>query len=884
MKTLNYLLGFGAAILLCGHAHAGLNVPYAVDPNTMHLWHFDDATNNQWNGNFITVTDAVTIANGGITLTNYGLGTSSSGAASGSPPFTNIMLMPNTAAYGTLGRCLLLTNGWGGVKVYAYCGNTNTTSGYYSDTTPFRNPDSGAFTFEALVFVNGANLFSSSIGSEWEIFCGDSQGEGPAGSGGARSWQFRLQPGGTPSLNCNFITASGGSAANETANLPTATGNDTVTPTTHAWYHVAVTYTGNAPTNTDTPGVLTFYWTLFDPTRTNADVLASFTNSAWGTLGGTPIPAIGGSARRNNGVGNAGGLDGLIDEVRISSICRQAGDLAFNTSTPPTPPTIVAQPLTNTLVGYGQPLSLVCGASGSLPLSFQWQETNSSAGGWTNVPGQTANTLSFNPVTFGDAGAYRVVVTNQYGTTNSVVAQVTVGAAFSELFGTGYDTNGVYDTTLAGNTDPHYFLVQSADPNNLGPATIDWSMTAYPIAADGGFFANPDGASSWIGPTWNNGGAGYTSPSGTYDYRITFLLDSVDTTKPATLEGTWWTGNVGTNIALNGQLLGFSTTADQQNTGFGFTITNGFVPGLNTLDFLVPVLNPNGSYQESALRVEISGIGLALPPGAPVITAQPANQTVTDGAVDPSSLATFSVVALGRPPLSYQWYADDNPVSGGTNRTLQFVGPQASAPPGTNFAVIVSNSSGSITSKVAVLTIVPTNQPPVVANYSIVLYSNTVAYFNLDTAFEAASDPSGNILTLGSPAFDSSSTNGGSITQSGVLLTYTPVTDYLGQDEFNYYITDGLGDTSTGMVNISVVPLVAPSVFGAKLAAGNIQLTGSGASPGGSFQVLATTNLLTPRTNWVTVTTGNFDGSGKFNVPLPISPAVPQTFYLISVP
>jgi len=34
---------------------------------------------------------------------NYGLGASSSGAASGTPPFTNIMLLPNTAAFGALG-------------------------------------------------------------------------------------------------------------------------------------------------------------------------------------------------------------------------------------------------------------------------------------------------------------------------------------------------------------------------------------------------------------------------------------------------------------------------------------------------------------------------------------------------------------------------------------------------------------------------------------------------------------------------------------------------------------------------------------------------------------------------------------------------------------
>src|ERR1039457_928558 len=151
MKTLKSMLILGLAVLVGSQARAGLNVPYTNDVATLHLWHFDDAT-NQLAGNFLSVTDAISTASGGITMTNYGLGTNSSGAASGTPPFTNIMLMPNTAAFGTLKGCLMLTNGWSStpLKVDAYCGNTNnvsgyptnTVSGYYADTTPFRNPTS----------------------------------------------------------------------------------------------------------------------------------------------------------------------------------------------------------------------------------------------------------------------------------------------------------------------------------------------------------------------------------------------------------------------------------------------------------------------------------------------------------------------------------------------------------------------------------------------------------------------------------------------------------------------------------------------------------------------------------------------------------------------
>ena len=198
--------------------------------------------------------------------------------------------------------------------------------------------------------------------------------------------------------------------------------------------------------------------------------------------------------------------------------------------------------------------------------------------------------------------------------------------------------------------------------------------------------------------------------------------------------------------------------------------------------------------------------------------------------------------------------------------------------------MVVSNASGSVTSSVAMLTLVSTDAPPVVPDYSLVIYSNTTATFNLDTAFEASTDPNNFPFSLGNPAFDSSSTNGGSISQNEVILTYTPVQDYLGQDEFNYYIQDSQGTTSAGAVNVNVVPLVAPGVFKAANFAGNIVLSGGGASAGGSFHVLQSTNLTTPLSNWATVLSTNFNKSGGFNIAMPVSAGVPQSFYLISVP
>lgn len=867
MKTLRTILFLFFITLLSHQTRAGLNIPYAVDSDTLHLWHFDDSTVNQGTANFVVVTDAVTTAS--LNMTNYGMGSTATGGSPNTPPYTNIFLV-NQGATANLKSCLNILPGGGAAgKAYAWCGTTNNIGGYFPDTTSFRNITSGAFTFEALVYIQGP-VFSTTIGAEWEIFCGDSQGEA-----GGRAWQFRIQPGAVPSLNMNFITQTGGTVSpNQNPSLPTSGPNALAVSN---WYHVAVTFTGNAPTNSDTPGVLRFYWTLFDAFRTNADLLASFTNSAYGTLGGAPIPAIGGSGRRNNGVGNAGAFEGLIDEVRISDIARSSGQMVFVSGGAQSPPIFTAQPAANTLVGYGQTLSVPTLISGSPTIFTQWQKTNSNSGGWTNEPGQTASTLLFNSVIFGNAGFFRLIATNNTGSATSQVARVTLGAVFSELFNTGFDTNGLYETVnLPNNPDPHYTLIQSGDVTHLGPNAIVWNMFAYPIAANGGFFANPDGASQWVGPQANS----YTSPQGQYVYRETFLLDSVDLTQAVKLQGTWWTGNQGADILLNGVSTGNTSPINAQSTGSGFVITNGFKAGLNTLDFAVPLLNPNGSYQEAALRVEVSGIGQALAPGKPAITNQPVAQTVADGSVDPTSLAKFSVVAVGRPPLSYQWYADGAPVSGATMRTLTFVAPLNGAQ-GTNFSVVISNDSGSVTSSIAKLTVLATNQFPLAPSYTYVIYSNTTLSVSIDSLYNAASDPDADPLSI---TWDGSSTNGGTVSQNGIALSYTPVTDFVGADQFSYHITDSGGATTDAAININVVPLQAPAVSSTSKSGNSVVLQGLGGSAGGSYTVFSSTNLTLSLTNWTLTGTGAFDGAGHFNFTNAITPGVGQKFFIISVP
>jgi hypothetical protein len=86
-------------------------------------------------------------------------------------------------------------------------------------------------------------------------------------------------------------------------------------------------------------------------------------------------------------------------------------------------------------------------------------------------------------------------------------------------------------------------------------------------------------------------------------------------------------------------------------------------------------------------------------PSAPAITTQPSSQSVTV-----SQTATFSVLATGAAPLSYQWQMHGAAITGATASSYT-TAASTLADNGATFTVTVSNSVGSITSAAATLTV-----------------------------------------------------------------------------------------------------------------------------------------------------------------------------------
>jgi hypothetical protein len=111
---------------------------------------------------------------------------------------------------------------------------------------------------------------------------------------------------------------------------------------------------------------------------------------------------------------------------------------------------------------------------------------------------------------------------------------------------------------------------------------------------------------------------------------------------------------------------------------------------------------------------------------APTITTPPANQTVTAG-----QTATFAVVAGGTAPLSYQWQKSGANIAGATSAS--YTTPVTiTADSGSTFAVVVTNTAGTVTSSAATLTVNPAPAPAIQVNP--INFGNDVVGTNLSQA------------------------------------------------------------------------------------------------------------------------------------------------------
>jgi hypothetical protein len=275
---------------------------------------------------------------------------------------------------------------------------------------------------------------------------------------------------------------------------------------------------------------------------------------------------------------------------------------------------------------------------------------------------------------------------------SSYVSQIPNGATFSCAnchvnpagggtrtgFGNAFASNShTWNATLAA-------LDSDSDASSNGVELCDSNGTWRPGQANpSGTVYNPGVATSHPGGTVTAPSITTQPVSQTVNAGATVTFSVVATgTAPLTYQ--WMKG--GANITG-------ATTA---------TLTLSSVTTSSAGSYTVKVSNSAGSVTSAAATLTVNSTGTA-----PTITTQPVSQTVSAGAN-----VTFTVVASGTAPLSYQWMKGGVNISGATASSLSLTSVTTSS--AGSYTVLVSNSAGSVTSAGATLTVNTVTGAPVI--------------------------------------------------------------------------------------------------------------------------------------------------------------------------
>jgi alpha-tubulin suppressor-like RCC1 family protein len=356
----------------------------------------------------------------------------------------------------------------------------------------------------------------------------------------------------------------------------------------------------------------------------------------------------------------------------------------------PIPPSIWWPGLTNRILNLGQTAVFVPIVNGSRPMAFQWFFNG------TPMAGQTNRWLVLPSTSTQQSGAYYFTVTNQYGSvTSPLIALSETPALLSQPLG---------QSILLGSNVT--FAVTATGDATLG---YQWYFNGAPLA-DGGRVFGSTTTNLNIANVQTNDGGSYqlvvTNNSGSVTSAVaslTVLVPAFIAVQP-TNQTVILNSNVTFSAAAGGTAplgyLWYSNGVPLANAGrfSGATSPALTVTGALTNDaaaYRVVVTNSYGTATSAVATLTVL---------APVqITGQPASQAALLG-----SNVTFRVTVTGSDPLAYRWsfkgapMSDDNRLSGSATSTLTVSSVQSSDAGG--YAVVISNSINSVSSRTATLT------------------------------------------------------------------------------------------------------------------------------------------------------------------------------------
>ncbi len=159
----------------------------------------------------------------------------------------------------------------------------------------------------------------------------------------------------------------------------------------------------------------------------------------------------------------------VLDMAKTEDLYRFIG--GGDSSIPPnTPPTIVTHPPADLNTTQGATATFTVNATGSSPLTYQWEENSTNPGTWTAVAGAVDSSYSLSNVQTDKNGSYRVKVSNAHGDANSTWTVLTVnpgsgGGSVPGLLVWDFPTGGLVTSSPAN--DPSGVVYAGSDDNKI---------------------------------------------------------------------------------------------------------------------------------------------------------------------------------------------------------------------------------------------------------------------------------------------------------------------------------------------------------------------------------------------------------------------------------
>jgi hypothetical protein len=387
------------------------------------------------------------------------------------------------------------------------------------------------------------------------------------------------------------------------------------------------------------------------------------------------------------------------------------------------PPIILTQPHSQK-VHPDNSATFSVSVSGNAPLYYFWQRNA------VPIAGATQSAYTTNNVQLSDSGTqFNCLVSNAFGTVNSAVAVLTVTTAptdwFTELLGTTISNILAFKTftfTPDGSADFYAVCSEPAltfptDPaggtrltegdDTYAPITLFGANTVaiYTNRANGIYV----GSNGYL--TMNSGD---TSLSPTYTSHFSLPRVSAlfrDLNPSAGGKVSW--KQLADRAAVSYEAVPIYGSTTQTNSFQVELFFDGRVR-ITYLSLSAPGglvgLSAGAGQPTDFVASDFSGYSPCVPQ-PPLISVQPADQTVPSGAS-----ATFTIGVGGTPPFSYSWLLNGTPIPGATNASYTTNNLPLSAS-GTQFSCVVSNAYGTTNSQVATLTVLAL--PPTITHQPV---------------------------------------------------------------------------------------------------------------------------------------------------------------------